>query len=104
MATEVSIVPNLTKERAEAFEKALDQKRHLEYLCAMALRRLNEMGLRSMMENAVKRGLIDQDDFEEFYGEGEDAGICEAEGHTVDALVSGWTEATNNMLEAIAGR
>ena len=104
----VPLAPNLTPERAVEMQKLADRKQHLEYLCYMMLRRLEEtIGKTIIMRGLEKYGFSAEERQElrrEFYGnreKEEDAGCCEAEGHTITSLLKEWQDTTNSMMQCL---
>lgn len=104
----VVLAPNLTPERAVEMQKLAERKQHLEYLCFMMLRRLNE----AVGKTVINRGLETygfqveerKELMREFYGDVEkddDAGCCEAENQTIPSLLKEWQETTDAMMRCL---
>ena len=101
-----SVLPNFSAEQGRRLQQAIDRKGHLEYLCFMLLSQLNRLPLEQCLKIGVSRGIVDQDSLKDFFGDrkDEEVGSCEAEGHTIESLLSEWREATNDMMGLMAGR
>jgi len=106
---ESELFPNLTPERATEMEKQAERKQHLEYLCYMMLRRLNEAtDLKASLKHGMKSyGFTREEQNElikEFFGNpenDEEAGCCEAEGHTIPSLLEEWQNTTEAMMRCL---
>lgn len=108
-AAGIPMFPNLTPDRANEMEKQAERKQHLEYLCYMMLRRLNEAtDLKSSLKHGMKSyGFAREEQNEllkEFFGDldkDEEAGCCEAEGHTIPSLLEEWQNTTEAMMRCL---
>lgn len=98
----VSIMPQFSKEKAEEINKVMERKGHLEYLCFMMLQQLDrKCSLEQLLKLGIQRGIVDADSVQEFFGDREasdEAGCCEAEGHTIPSLLQEWRETTEKMM------
>jgi len=98
----VSIMPKFTEAQATEINKAVERKGHLEYLCFMMLQQLSRScSLEQLLKLGVQRGIVDADAVQEFFGDREasdEAGCCEAEGHTIPSLLEEWQETTEKMM------
>lgn len=107
----VPFLPNLTFDQQKKLQAVLDQKQHLEYLCFMMLDNLNRRLLRpmrSVIEAQVRLDRFDSGVIDDFFGDKkaspDNAGLCEAGGHTVDSLLDEWQKVTHEMMDLMAGR
>lgn len=98
----VSIMPQFTEEQAKGINEAVERKGHLEYLCFMMLQQLDrKCSLERLLKLGIKHGIVDADAVQEFFGDREksdEAGCCEAEGHTIPSLLQEWRETTEKMM------
>ncbi len=101
----VSLIPNLSPEKAAEVNSVLDLKNHAEYLGVMALKALDRrFNLRLVLEKAVKAGIIDQDMYEEAYGDPEEGGFADAGSKTVPEIIKEWEDITNRLHGLMSGR
>jgi hypothetical protein len=101
----VKIFPDLTPDQAKRLETAVDAKQHAEYLCFMMLDRLSKsVPLEQLLKDCVRRGIVDEDVLQEFFGDPEDqeSGCCEAENYTLPELLEHWHDSTEKMLRVVA--
>ena len=98
----VSIMPQFSKEKAEEINKVMERKGHLEYLCFMMLQQLDrKCSLEQHLKLGIQRGIVDAHSVQEFFGDREpsdEAGCCDAEGHTIPSLLQEWRETTEKMM------
>jgi hypothetical protein len=104
---EVSLLPTLTSAQSTELETVIKEKGHLEYLCFMMLRRLNQTcNLKQLLKLGVQRDIVDAGMVEEFFGDldkSDNAGCCEAENHTIPSLLDAWEETTEKMMKLMSG-
>lgn len=94
-----------TVKDTKSLNEAIEAKNEAGYRCFMLLRHLNRLlPLEAWAKEAVRRGQIEQDDYDNFFGTGDDVGSPEAFGETIESVLTRWEDANDKILRLISGK